>query len=72
LVLSAILACLTGAAMVQARRMTVRRLRVLAAPGDPAAAHALRRGAAWAGALRGSMAVLTLVILVVGAHLLDR
>jgi hypothetical protein len=72
LVLSAILACLTGAAMVQARRMTVRRLRVLAAPGDPAAAHALRRGAAWAGALRGSMAILTLLILVLGAHLLDR
>ena len=71
-VLSGVLVLLTGAGMMQARRMTVRRRQAIESPDDELAARTVRRGAAFAGALRGSMALLTLVILLLGAHVLDR
>jgi hypothetical protein len=71
-VLTGALALFTGTGMVQARRMTVRRRRAIEKPEDEHAASAVRRGAALAGALRGSIALLTLVILLLGAYVLDR
>jgi hypothetical protein len=71
-VLTGVLVLLTGAGMMQARRMTVRRRRAIETPDDELAARSVRRGAAFAGALRGSMALLTLVILLLGAHVLDQ
>jgi uncharacterized membrane protein len=65
--LAALLVLLTVVAMGQARAMTVKRRAALADPGDAAALEAVRRGASVAGALRGSMAVVTLVLVVVGA-----
>lgn len=70
LVLSLSLVAVTGAGMVQARRMSVRRRYALDVPQDEVAAGAVRRGAAFAGFLRGSIAILTLVIVVLSAHLL--
>jgi hypothetical protein len=70
--LTGALALFTGTGMVQARRMTVRRRRAIEKPEDEHAASAVRRGAALAGALRGSIALLTLVILLLGAYVLDR
>lgn len=69
-VLSIALVAVTAAGMVQARRMTARRRYALEVPQDAVAAGAIRRGAAFAGVLRGSIAVLTLVIVVLSAHLL--
>ena len=54
--------------MAQARAMTALRRRVMGAPGDVAAADALRRGRTLAGALRGTMAALTLAVLVLAAQ----
>lgn len=71
-VLTGALLLATGTGMVQARRMTVRRRRVIEKPDDERASSAVRRGAALAGALRGSIALLTLVILLLGAYVLDR
>jgi hypothetical protein len=71
-VLAGALVVLTAAGMIQARRMTVRRQRLLHAPQDQLAARAVHRGAALAGVLRGSLGAVTLVIVVLGAHLLDR
>ena len=71
IVLSLLLAGLTGVAMRQARVMTIRRQRVLDDPSDEPAARLIRRGATTAGALRGAMGLLTFVILVLGAHLID-
>jgi hypothetical protein len=68
--LSFLLVVITVAGMLQARAMTRRRQRALDAPGD-LATNAIRRGAAQAGALRATMSLLTLVILVLGARLLD-
>jgi hypothetical protein len=71
-VLTGVLVLATGSGIVQARRMTVRRRRAIETPEDEHAARTVRRGAALAGALRGSIALLTLVILLLGAHVLDR
>jgi hypothetical protein len=71
--LSALLLLATALGMLQARRMTVQRQRLLDAPDDnDVVAKRVRRGAALALALRGSLGVVTLVIVAVGAHLLDR
>ncbi len=70
--LSMVLLVLTVAGMAQARRMTVARQRLLARPNDRSIAETVRRGAALAGILRGGIAALTLVIVVIGAGLLDR
>ena len=71
-VLTAVLVLATGTGMVQARRMTVRRRQAIETPENERAARAVRRGAALAGALRGSIALLTLMILLLGAYVLDR
>jgi uncharacterized membrane protein len=68
--LAALLVLATIAGMAQARRMTVNRQRLLAAPHDQAAADRVRRGTGVAGALRGSLALITLAIVLLGAHLL--
>jgi len=68
--LAALLVLATIAGMAQARRMTLHRQRLLAAPGDQAAADRVRRGARVAGALRGSLALITIAIVLLGAHLL--
>lgn len=60
------------AGMAQARRMTTHRQRLVSEPSDRSAAERVRRGAIVAAALRGSLAVITLVIVALGAHLLDR
>jgi len=70
--LSVVLGGITIVGMLQARRMTKLRLRVIKSPGDPIAVEQLRRRAALAGALRGTMALLTLVVVVLGANLLNR
>ncbi len=70
--LSMVLLVLTVAGMAQARRMTVARQRLLARPNDRSIAETVRRGASLAGILRGGIAALTLVIVVIGAGLLDR
>jgi hypothetical protein len=70
--LAVVLVIATMAGMAQARRMTTHRQRLVSAPDDPGAAERVRRGAIVAGALRGSLAVITLVIVALGAHLLDR
>jgi hypothetical protein len=72
LISTALLVVATAAGMAQARGMTVRRMRALRDPHDQQAARQLRRGAAVAGTLRGLMGVLTLVILVLGAGLVER
>jgi putative copper export protein len=68
IILSVVLVALTLVGMAQARRMTVQRQRALDAPHDASIASKIGRGAAVAGALRGSIALLTLVILALGAH----
>ncbi len=67
--LSFVLVALTVVGMMQARAMRVRRQHAVDVPSN-VTADAVRRGAALAGALRGAMSLLTLVILVLGAHLL--
>ncbi len=69
--MSVLLVVLTGVGMAQARRMTIQRQRALNTPHDEASTISVRRGAAVAGALRGSIALLTLVILVVVAHAIN-
>jgi hypothetical protein len=71
-VLAVVLVLATIAGMAQARRMTTDRQRLLSLSGDPDAAERVRRGATVAAILRGSLAVITLVIVAVGAHVLDR
>jgi len=62
------LVLLTAAGMAQARRMTIARRRAAAAPDDPEAAADVKRGAAVAAVLRGSMAALTVAIVALVAH----
>jgi hypothetical protein len=62
----------TLAGMAQARSMTVKRQHLLAAPEDPRAKRTVRHGAQIAGVLRGTLALLTFGVVVLGAHLLDR
>lgn len=71
LILSVALVVVTALGMIQARRMTVRRRQAIDAPDDQVVTRMIRRGAAMAGALRGSIAVLTLVIVVLAAHLVN-
>jgi hypothetical protein len=66
--LAVVLVALTFVGMVQARRMTVQRQLAVDAPEDASIARQIGRGAAVAGALRGSIALVTLVILALGAH----
>jgi hypothetical protein len=66
--LSGALVLLTGAGMAQARAMTALRRRAVTAPDDRAAAEAVRRGRIVAGALRGTMALVTLAVLVLAAQ----
>jgi hypothetical protein len=72
LALAALLLAATLAGMAQARMMTVHREQLLAAPDDREAIDRVRRGARLAGALRGSLALITLTIVAVGADLLNR
>jgi len=72
IILSVLLVALTGVAMTQACAMTIYRRRALDQPLDESAVNAIHRGATTAGALRGVMGLLTLVVLVLGAHLLDK
>lgn len=69
--LSGVLVLATSAGMAQARAMTALRRRVMSGPGDIADTDALRRGKTLAGALRGTMAALTLGILVLAAQALS-
>lgn len=71
-VLSAVLVAITAAGMEQARRMTVARRRLLDRPNDIAAARAVQRGGAIAGLLRGAIALVTLIIVLLGATELAR
>jgi len=70
--LAALLVVATTAGMAQARRMTVARRQQLAAPEDLRAMERVRRGAQVAAALRGSLGLITLAIVVLGAHTLNR
>ena len=71
LVSSALLVVVTIAGMMQARRMTIRRLHALHDPRDQVAADEVRRGAAVAGLLRGLIGLSTLAIVVLGAGLVE-
>ena len=66
--LSGFLVLLTSAGMAQARAMTVLRRRAVTAPDDRVAAEAVRRGRVLAGTLRGTMALVTLAVLVLAAQ----
>jgi hypothetical protein len=70
ILLSVVLVAFTGAGIVQARAMTVRRQGGVDAPHEVSTENAIRRGAAMAGVLRGVMSLLTLIIVVLGAHLI--
>jgi hypothetical protein len=70
--LGALLVLATLAGMAQARSMTVKRQRLLAAPNDLDARRAVEMGARIAGVLRGALGVITLAIVLLGAHLLDQ
>lgn len=63
----AVLVALSVVAMGQAHRMTTLRRRLVAAPGDPRLAAIVQRDARIAGGLRGALALLTLVVLVLGS-----
>ena len=70
--LSALLLLATVVGMLQARKMTIERQRLLRSPDDMvAAAERVRHGAAVALALRASIGLMTLLIVAVGAHVLD-
>lgn len=71
-VLGGVLVAVTAAGMAQARRMTIVRRQSLEHPDDAQLIGSVRRGAALAGVLRATIALVTLVIVVLGAHLLDR
>jgi hypothetical protein len=71
LVATAFLVIVTTAGMMQAGRMTVRRLHALKDPHDQVAADEVRRGAAVAGLLRGLIGLSTLTIIVLGAGLVE-
>lgn len=65
-VVAAVLVVAFAIAVVQARRMTRLRMRLA---DDPALAEQVRRGAVAAGALRGLLGVLSLVLVVLGCFL---
>lgn len=62
----------TAAGMAQARSMTVKRQRLIAAPDDSEAGRAVQKGARLAGVLRGTLGLITLAIVFLGAHVLDQ
>lgn len=66
--LAGLLVLLTGAGMAQARAMGSIRRRAMSSPDDEGAGRAVRRGQILAGALRGTMALVTLAIVVLAAH----
>jgi hypothetical protein len=66
----AVLLAVSVAGMLQARRMTSRRRAALVAPLDPDTVRSIRNGAVLAGVLRSSIAVVTLVVVVLTSHLL--
>jgi hypothetical protein len=65
--LSGVLVLFTAAGMAQARAMTALRRRAVTAPDDRAAVDAVRRGRLLAGALRATMALVTLAVLALAA-----
>lgn len=69
--MSAVLVGVTIAGMFQARRMTAARQRLADSPADGGAATSVQRGATVARAMRGSIGIVTLAMVVLGAHLLD-
>ena len=69
--LSGALLVITALGMDQARRMTVARQRLLARPKDEDIAETVRRGAAVAAVLRSAIGVVTFIIVVLGAGLLE-
>jgi hypothetical protein len=72
LAMSLALIVLTAAGMAQARQMSATRQRLIESPYDQDAARRVQHGARVAALLRGSIAALTLAIVVLGAHLIDR
>jgi uncharacterized membrane protein len=66
--LSGVLVLFTAAGMAQARAMTALRRHAVTAPDDRATTDAVRRGRLLAGALRASMALATLAVLVLAAQ----
>jgi hypothetical protein len=70
--LSALLILATALGMAQARSMTVTRRRLLDAPTDLDTSRAVQQGARLASVLRGTMGLVTLTIVVLGARLLDQ
>jgi hypothetical protein len=69
--LSVLLMLLTVVGMLQAKSMTIARRREVEMPGDAIARRRLERGARLAAALRLTIAVVTFVILFLGARLAD-
>ena len=61
----------TAAGMIQAQKMTAVRQRLVVAPNNQDAADAVRRGAVLAQALRCSLVAITLVIVVLGAAVIN-
>jgi hypothetical protein len=70
--LAGLLLLATVAGMAQARAMTATRQRALRYRGDAAAEREVNRGRVVAAALRGTMAVITLAIVVLVAQVLTR
>lgn len=68
--LSGLLLAVSALGMAQAKRTTVVRRHALDRPNDVAARSAVAAGAKVAGALRGAIAVVTLVMVVLGANLI--
>jgi uncharacterized membrane protein len=66
--LSGVLVLFTAAGMAHARAMTALRRHAVTAPDDRATTDAVRRGRLLAGALRASMALATLAVLVLAAQ----
>ncbi|MGE0304541.1 MAG: hypothetical protein AB7N61_18330 [Acidimicrobiia bacterium] len=69
--LAVLLMLFTIVGMLQAKTMTIARQREVEMPGDASARRRLERGARLAGTLRLTIAMVTFVILFLGARLLD-
>ncbi|MGI8459713.1 MAG: hypothetical protein ACR2LI_16580 [Propionibacteriaceae bacterium] len=68
-VVAAVLLVSLAVAVVQARRMTRLRRRLLASPDDTRLSEQVRRGARAAGGLRGLLGLLSVALVVLGAFL---
>lgn len=68
-VVAVALAATLAMGMVQARRMTRLRLRLLDSPDDSTLAKRVRRGSVRADVLRGLIGVLSLTLLALGVHI---